>query len=76
MTASADVRARRRYDELAQKGIKVEFSEVKADMEQRDKNDSTRKASPLVMAEDSILVDTTDMDIERTIAKIIELCDI
>lgn len=76
LTASADVRARRRYDELAQKGIKVEFSEVRADMEQRDKNDSTRKASPLVMAEDSILVDTTDMDIERTIAKIIELCDI
>lgn len=76
LTASADVRARRRYDELAQKGIKVEFSEVKADMEQRDKNDSTRKASPLVMAEDSILVDTTDMDIERTIEKIIELCDI
>ncbi len=76
LTASADVRARRRYDELVQKGIKAEFSEVKADMEQRDKNDSTRKASPLVMAEDSILVDTTDMDIERTIAKIIELCDI
>lgn len=76
LTASADVRARRRYDELAQKGIKVEFSEVRADMEQRDKNDSTRKASPLVMAEDSILVDTTDMDIERTIEKIIELCDI
>ncbi|HIW57578.1 MAG TPA: (d)CMP kinase [Firmicutes bacterium] len=76
LTASADVRARRRYDELVQKGIKAEFSEVKADMEQRDKNDSTRKASPLVMAEDSILVDTTDMDIERTIEKIIELCDI
>lgn len=76
LTASSDVRARRRYDELVQKGIKAEFSEVKADMEQRDKNDSTRKASPLVMAEDSILVDTTDMDIERTIEKIIELCDI
>ena len=76
LTASADVRARRRYDELVQKGIKSGFSEGKADMEQRDKNDSTRKASPLVMAEDSILVDTTDMDIERTIAKIIELCDI
>ena len=76
LTASADVRARRRYDELVQKGIKAEFSEVKADMDQRDKNDSTRKASPLVMAEDSILVDTTDMDIERTIEKIIELCDI
>ena len=76
LTASADVRARRRYDELVQKGIKAEFSEVKADMEQRDKNDSTRKASPLVMAEDSILVDTTDMDIDRTIEKIIELCDI
>lgn len=73
LTASVDSRARRRYDELTTKGIECDFEQIKADMEYRDKNDSTRAVSPLKQAADATLVDTTDLTFEQAVEKVKEL---
>ncbi len=73
LTASVDSRARRRYDELTAKGIECDFEKIKADMEYRDKNDSTRAVSPLKQAADATLVDTTDLTFEQAVEKVKEL---
>ncbi len=67
LTASAEKRAKRRYDELLLKGEKVDFDEVLADVIARDKNDSERKESPLRVAEDAVLIDNGDMNLEESI---------
>ena len=59
LSASAEDRARRRYDELVAKGMDVAFEDVLADMKQRDYNDSHRAAAPLKAADDAVMVDTT-----------------
>ena len=59
LTASVDARAKRRLDELEEKGIETTFAEVKQDMEYRDQNDASREFAPLKAAEDSILLDST-----------------
>ncbi len=63
ITASDEERAKRRYDELIQKGEEVTFQQVLADIRQRDHNDSTRAASPLRKAEDACELDTTNMTV-------------
>lgn len=73
LTASVDSRAHRRYDELTAKGIECDFEKIKADMEYRDKNDSTRAVSPLKQAKDATLVDTTDLTFEQAVEKVKEL---
>lgn len=72
VTASVEERAKRRYEELLQKGIQVIYDHVLLDIKARDENDSTRKISPLKMADDAILIDTTDMDINKVVNEIIE----
>lgn len=67
LTASAEERARRRWKELCEKGEEKEFSEILADIEQRDYNDMHRKLNPLQQAEDAILVDSTEMTIEEVV---------
>lgn len=63
LTASPEVRAKRRFDELAAKGNKnITFEDVLSDMKFRDKNDSARAFAPLKMADDAVLVDTSDMN--------------
>ncbi len=61
MTASVGIRAKRRYDELIAKGENVSFNEVKQNIEQRDKIDTTRADSPLVQAKDAILFDNSNL---------------
>ena len=61
LTASAEARAHRRLKELESKGLKVSFEEVLRDIEYRDKQDTSRAAAPLKPAEDSVLVDTSDI---------------
>lgn len=61
MTASAKVRAQRRYDELIKKGINVNFNEVYHNIRERDYIDSNREASPLLKAEDAITLDNSSM---------------
>ncbi len=73
LTASAESRAKRRYDELKEKGVDCDFEQIKADMEYRDKNDSQRAVAPLKQADDATLVDTTDLTFEQSVEKIKEL---
>lgn len=73
LTASVDERARRRYAELCEKNQCVTFDDVKNDIIYRDKNDSEREFAPLREAEDSVLVDSTDMSIDDVISKILDL---
>lgn len=65
MTASVDVRAQRRFNELTLKGDKVSFDEIKQNIESRDYLDQTREISPLRMADDAILLDNSDMTVTQ-----------
>lgn len=65
LTASPEIRAKRRWLELQQKGINKDFSEVLADLVKRDNNDSQRALAPLKKADDAIEVDTSNMTIEE-----------
>lgn len=67
LTATVEDRARRRFEELIQKGTAVTFDEVLEDMKWRDKNDSSREFAPLKAADDAILVDTTGNTLEQTV---------
>lgn len=71
LTASVDERARRRYEELIQKGQNVELNDVKADMIIRDKNDSSRAFAPLVKVPDAIEIDSTSMTIDEVVDRIL-----
>ena len=64
LTADAEVRAKRRYDELIAKGNNVTFESVLADLNQRDHNDMTREIAPLKKADDAVLADTTELDFD------------
>ena len=66
LTASAEARAKRRCLELTEKGEQVRLEEVLADMKQRDLDDCTRAAAPLRQADDAVLVDTSDLDLEQS----------
>jgi cytidylate kinase len=65
MTASADKRAFRRYDELIKKGDKVSYEEILFNVQERDRIDSSREDSPLIMASDAIEFDNSDMGIKE-----------
>lgn len=72
VTASVDVRARRRYEEELQKGkTNISFDEVKKSMENRDYIDSNREVTPLKKADDAIEIDTSGMSIEQVLEKIL-----
>ena len=75
LTASSDVRAKRRYDELVAKGEECDLAKIKADIEERDYRDMHREVSPLKQAEDAILVDSSYMTIDEVIAEIIRICE-
>ncbi|MDE5610989.1 MAG: (d)CMP kinase [Odoribacter sp.] len=67
MTASPEVRARRRYQELREKGAEVSYEEVEANIRKRDYIDSHREVSPLVQTADAIVIDNGDMTIEEEV---------
>lgn len=66
LTASPEIRAKRRFDELCAKGVKTTFDEVLADLNQRDYNDSHRASAPLKQADDAVLADTSQLDFEQS----------
>ena len=68
LTASAEVRAQRRLDEMLAKGQQGNFNQVLADIQQRDYQDSHRPIAPLKQAKDAVLLDTSDLDIDGVIA--------
>lgn len=73
LTASPQVRAKRRYDELIEKGMDVKFDDILNDVITRDYNDSHREVAPLKPANDSILVDTSDLDLEQSVEKLLSI---
>jgi cytidylate kinase len=75
VTASAEVRARRRLAELEARGIPTHFDEVLRDIQTRDQRDSGRDAAPLAMADDAILLDTSGLDVDQAINEAIRLVD-
>ena len=72
ITASAEVRALRRFKELTKKGHKVSFQDVLNDVFKRDTRDRERTVSPLVAAEDAIIIDTSNLSIEVAISTAIQ----
>ncbi len=70
LTASAQRRAFRRWQELKEKGASDTYEQVLADVEQRDYNDSHREIAPLRQAPDAVLVDTTQLDLEASIDRV------
>lgn len=73
LTASVEARAQRRYDELVQKGEKQDIEVIKADIEKRDYNDMHRDISPLKQADDAVLLDSSDMNIEQVTEAIMNI---
>lgn len=73
LTASSKVRAERRYNELIQKGENCDIDVIEKDIIERDHQDMTREISPLVVADDAVLVDSSYMTIEEVADTIIEM---
>lgn len=72
LTASAQVRADRRYKEQVEKGLDVSFDDILADIEKRDYNDSNRAIAPLKPAEDSFYLDSSELSIEESVATVLK----
>lgn len=73
LTASTEVRAKRRWAELKEKGINADISEIEEDIKERDHRDMNREFAPLKQAEDAIYVDSSDLTIDEVVDKIIHL---
>ena len=73
LTASPEARARRRFEELKTKGIETTYEQVFTEMAERDKNDSTRAIAPCVPADDAIMLDNSELDVEGTIDAVIKI---
>ena len=75
LTASAEVRARRRYLENIEKGLPADLGEITAQIKERDERDMNRPVAPLKQADDAVLVDTSDLTIEEVVEKILAIID-
>ena len=73
LTASVEVRAKRRFLELTEKGEPAVLEEIAAEIADRDHRDMTREVSPLKQAEDAVLVDTSDMTIDEVTQRILDI---
>ena len=73
LTASPEARATRRYKELCEKGMDVKYEDILNDVITRDYNDSHRETAPLKPAEGCVMVDTTQLDFEQSVEKIISV---
>ena len=75
LTASPEIRARRRVAQLAEKGIEADYDEVLKDIITRDYNDSHRDIAPLKPAEDAILFDTSDITLDQSVEKLVNIVE-
>ncbi|TPV59907.1 (d)CMP kinase [Aestuariibacter sp. GS-14] len=73
LTASAEARAERRYTQLKDKGMDVNIARLLTDIKARDERDSQRSVAPLVPAEDAIIIDSTDLDINQVFDSAMEI---
>ena len=75
LTASAEVRAKRRYLENIEKGLPADLNEILAQIKERDERDMNRPVAPLKQADDAVLVDTSDLTIDEVVEKILAIID-
>ena len=75
LTASVEVRAKRRFDEMVQRGERLDIEDVKADIQQRDTQDMNRAVAPLKQAEDAVFIDSSYMTIEEVVKEIMTLAE-
>jgi len=75
LDASVKERTKRRYDELVEKGEKIDFEKLMQEVIDRDNSDKNRKVGPLKIAEDAVVLDTSNMNIEEVVNKILNLID-
>ncbi len=75
ITASSEVRAKRRYDEFVQKGMNVQYEDVLKDVIARDERDANRKDAPMKPAEDAVILDTSDMGIDEVFQKSVAIIE-
>ena len=73
LTASSATRAKRRYDELTEKGVSCDLAEIEKDIIDRDYRDMHRETSPLRQAEDAVLVDSSEMNIDEVVDAIYQV---
>ena len=73
ITASPEIRAKRRFAELVNKGVDTTYEQVLGDLNRRDYQDSHRAIAPLKMAEDAKLLDTSELTFEQSVEKVVEL---
>jgi cytidylate kinase len=73
LTASAEVRALRRYKQLKQKGINVSLADLTREIEERDRRDRERAEAPLAMAEGAVLIDSSDLAIDEVVARCLDV---
>lgn len=71
LTASSAIRARRRYDEMCEKGISCSLDQIEKDIIERDRQDMNREIAPLRQAEDAILIDSSDMSIDEVVKAVV-----
>ncbi|APX21469.1 MAG: (d)CMP kinase [Rhodobacteraceae bacterium] len=76
VTASAEVRARRRFDELQAAGVEVDYDTVLAETRERDARDASRADAPLRPAEDAVIIDTSELDIAAAVARAVAAVDL
>lgn len=74
LTASVAVRAERRYKQLLEKGFSANIATLRKDLEDRDKRDSERKSSPLRPAADAVILDTSSLNIDESVQRILDAC--
>ncbi|MYD75473.1 MAG: (d)CMP kinase [Gammaproteobacteria bacterium] len=72
LTASSEKSAERRYNQLREKGFDVNIAKLLREIAERDERDATRKVSPLKPAEDAVLIDTSDMDADEVVSRVME----
>jgi cytidylate kinase len=73
LTATPEVRARRRFDELTGRGVRVRWEDVLAEQRERDRRDSTREVSPLKPAQGAVMVDTSALSLAEVVATVVAL---
>ena len=73
LTASAEERARRRYKQLKEKGLGVNLAALSAEIAERDRRDATRQVAPLVACPDAVVIDSTSLDIDAVVERVLEL---
>ena len=74
MLADTDVRTNRRYEELKSKGQEISMDKVKYNLQERDRIDTSREVSPLTQADDAIIIDNSEMDIEKQLGYALHIC--